>query len=368
MKYQALRIIFGAIAALIALASPAQRRLIDAVTSDPLPSAAITDRNGNMFALTDREGNIPDIPADRLPVTFSYSGYAPLEVSSVGDGDIAMTVRLYELDEVVVQPGDHPLMHIKAYVRSITTTTGATDSMTIFKESIVDYLRPVGKSKVKGWNKPRTLASRTYMRHTDSSGLDSVSDKVDELLLFEDLFARFPDISGLSKRINNNTGIAGSDTVMGKYYPRLILNRTGDYVRAFSDNLADEKDHTMSPWLAKALGMTMDVHEANCSLLLDVADDMPLGISSINSFSYSMDVMCRGKLFKSLFRTSGPVKLTTYSEVYVIDREYLTDEDARDLKENAPKVKQSEIAAPEGVPEPHPAIIGIVKRVDDLRR
>ncbi len=122
-------------------------RLIDAETKTFLPLASITDRSGNVVGMTDKSGEIPLLPKERYPITFNYMGYEPLQLNKVADEDVKMILQEYELPEIVISPGARPLLHLTGYMRELTSVLSSSDSVTIFKESVVDFLVPVKKQK-----------------------------------------------------------------------------------------------------------------------------------------------------------------------------------------------------------------------------
>lgn len=65
-----------------------------------------------------------------------------------------------------------------AYVREYSTLSTYSDTVTLFREKMVDFMIvPDRKMKFRGWTSPRLLTSRSYYRFTDGEGLDSVSDR-----------------------------------------------------------------------------------------------------------------------------------------------------------------------------------------------
>lgn len=67
-------------------------------------------------------------------------GYEPLQLNKVADEDVKMIQRDIELPEIIIIPGSRPLLHLTGYMREITSILSSSDSVTIFKESIVDFI------------------------------------------------------------------------------------------------------------------------------------------------------------------------------------------------------------------------------------
>lgn len=340
-------------------------RLIDASTNAPLPLASITDRSGNVVGMTDKTGEIPKLPKDRYPVTFNYMGYAPLQVLKPTEDDVRMIQQNYELPEIVIIPGSRPLLHLTGYMREITSVLSSSDSVTLFKESVVDFLVPVEKSKVKGWNKARELASKTYVRMSNSSGLDSVSTNHEyEFMLWGNRKSLIPSATKIPDIIKG-TDVA-CDTIIGKYYPKIIWWKNGEVTRWYGDALANEKNHITSPLALKLFGLTTDVTEISDNYVFDTPDSDFISPMDLRQVSVTIDMLARGKLFKKTLDSSSPVNVRTYMELYLTDREFLSEEEGKSLKKEIPTIETSDIVAPANANPLHPAIIRTVERVNSL--
>lgn len=340
-------------------------RLIDAETKTFLPLASITDRSGNVVGMTDKSGEIPLLPKERYPITFNYMGYEPLQLNKVADEDVKMIQRDIELPEIIIIPGSRPLLHLTGYMREITSILSSSDSVTIFKESIVDFLVPVEKSKGKGWSKPRELASKTYVRMTNSSGLDSVSTSHEyKFMLWGNRLSLIPHATKIPDKIKGVD--LACDTVMGKYYPKIIWWKNGDVTRWHGDALANEKNHVTSPWALKLFGLTTDVTEISENFVFETPDGDFIGPSDLRQVSITIDMLAKGKLFKKTLDSSSPVNVRTYMELYLTDREFLSEEEGKSLKKEIPSIESSGILAPTNANPLHPAIMRTVERVNSL--
>lgn len=336
------------------------RRLVDAETGAGLPLASVTDSRGNVVALTDKEGAIPDVPQRLFPLTFSYVGYSPVQVAALGEEDVVMTPCVYQLPDMVISPGDRPVVYLKGYMRAVTTLFGSSDSITLLKEGIVDFLIPVGKTKVKGWNKPRELASKAYERSVNRDGLTSVRGESDyPFMIWTDKFPLLP-----SDVKSNNPKVHADSVVNGKYGVKMTRRRQGDTMRVYSDGLADRENHVMSPSMLKLLGMTTDFTDISIGYVYTLEEDgscRPLDISQI---SVSLDMTIRGKLIKTAFHSDSPVDVKCYVEVYITDREYLSTDEAKYLSKHKPTLTRADVKAPAGVPPLHPALQSLVNQVE----
>lgn len=341
-------------------------RLVDALTDSALPLASISDSGGNVIGMTDRNGEIPELSPKSYPVTFSYLGYAPIESRTQLTDDVKMIPKNYVLPEIVIIPGARPLLHLTGFMRETASVLCASDSVTLIKESIVDFLVPVEKSKVKGWRDVRELASKTYVRMTNNQGLDSVSDRhqYDMMLMASDFMA-IPASIKIPESIKGKK--IACDTIMGKYTPKNIWMKNDAVTRCYRDGLADNKDHTMSPFLFKLFGLTTDFKDMSVNYVFATSDSDELKPTDLQQVSLSLNLIARGKMFKMAMGNSSSMDVRSYVELYLTDREFLSDEEGKDLKKNPPVIKASDIVAPADATPVLPAIRSIVERVNSQR-
>ncbi len=360
--------IFLLLTVLLSMAKTAESRplLVDKETGEPLVLASITDRNGTMIALTGNDGVIPELPANAFPVTFSYLGYVPLEIDSVNSENIRMVPKTLDLSEIIVSPGMRPLLHITGYMREYVSSFGSKDSLTIYKEAIVDFLIPIDKTKIKGWQKPRILTSNTYSRHTNADGLDSVSRYADEIFLMSYNLNVFPtstsNVLNLPEKIANTSGIA-SETVFTKKKTKMDWQKNGNVIRMNHDIMTQYPNHVYTPNALKVIGATTDFTEALSSYVFINSDgENAITPADLSQISLSLKMTGRGKAYKWAFNTQTPLDMRSYIEIYITDREYVSEEEAKELKKNPPVIN-SGISTPKGVAAPHSGIQKIVKRV-----
>lgn len=360
------KVFLAVLLALLTIAEGSAQRLVDNATRSPLPMASITDCRGNVVGMTNQEGVIPSISADRFPVTFSYIGYRSLELRQPVTDDVGMTPLVYELSDVVVRPQDRPMLHVTAYVREVSSLFGSSDSVTVFAERIVDYMLPVGKTRFKGWVFPRKLATKAYTRMTNAEGRDSVCRGVEgDAMLWSNTAAVLFSSFYFPASMNNSDVVSAVDTVMGKYAPKFIWQKSGGVVRCFADALADSKEHVFSPKFFKLLGFTTDITDMTRNYVFHVGGGN-LSLTDMTSMSISMDMRLRGKMYKKFANSSEPIIDKSYIEVYFTDYEYLSVEEAKKLKKERPVVSEADVIAPPGVPELHPGVRQIVERVEAL--
>ena len=343
----------------IAFATNAGVRIIDKETEEPLAKASVFDKNGKFIAVTDDNGIVPsNVTNSSYPLNVRYVGYEPKDVVSPDEGDIKLEETSYELPEVIVDSESHNHMVITAYVRNYITRATEKDTIVSFEEQIVDFMFPVTKkSKVKGWNKARVLAQRTYdwgknskrdtVRYTEDTKGSSYSFNLDDKFVVPEAMA---------------AGNAIKETMPGKFNDKETWQKRGDTYFLEKDGLADYKDHINKPALAKLLGLTMymDLDEAKYKFHENGKNKFSPEDVLEASVNYHMNLS--GKGIKYAYDTKDPIDLYGYGEMFVIDRSYLTAEDAKELKKNPPVINMN-FKAPENIPLPPPQMIKIKERV-----
>lgn len=361
MKKSILTIILWAVVSMLGYA----QRLVDAETQTPLPWATITDKDGNVIGRTNQDGMIPEISQDRFPVTLVCIGYQPVTVESLSGKDIAMELMDYDLPEVTISPVGRPFLRILGYLRVVTSVKGSPSSVTAFKESIVDFLLPVEKkTKTKGWYRSRDLASKKYMRKTGANGVDSIGyDKDLDFLLSIGNVVGFPQkTNNLAKALKLNDKAMNGGTVMGKYAPKTVVQRSGNNFHLFMDGLADHKGHRFSPWQLKLLGFTTEFTDMHINGLFRTDNNDEILITDVQQFSLAINALVRSRFARKKFHSTEPLDAKLYVEFFVTGREYLTEEEAEELRKEPPTVSASDIKAPAEAPALHPGIQEIIDR------
>ena len=153
--------------------------------------------------------------------------------------------RVSDLPEVLVEAKKNSVLHILAYMREYSTLSGYSDTITLFREKMVDFMIPAGDERgFKGWRSPRVLNSRSYYRFSDSNGLDSVSDRCNHHFTWSDwigMIHRTKLPASLSEKL------AGMDTIAGKYSAAEIWAREGDAVTIDINVLASPESRKWVP-------------------------------------------------------------------------------------------------------------------------
>lgn len=128
------------------------------------------------------------------------------------------------------------------------------------------------------------------------------------------------------------------------------------------------KNHVYTPNALKLLGATMDITEAMDNYTFVKEDNYnKLSPADVRQISRSMKMIGRGKVWRWSFGTKNPIDMRYYAEIYVLNREYVTEAEAKELKKETPVVSAERIVAPNGTPDLHPGIQSIVNRINSRR-
>ena len=154
-----------------------------------------------------------------------------------------------ELPEFVYESNRLKALHLLAYVREYSSITTYTDTVSMYREKLVDYMIPPRKkSRFKGWRIPRILSSRSYYHFINDQGLDSVSSLYNQHFSWSDWVGLPPTVE-LPERLRYAEN--ASDTLFGKYSATEIWNLTNDTVSVRVDVLADTVSKRWVPTMSQ---------------------------------------------------------------------------------------------------------------------
>ena len=350
-----------------ALAARAQRTVVaDSVTRLSLPSASVFDRDGRFAGISRADGRLPYVSPAAYPLTIRYIGYKEKVVPMTGNDTIFMQELSRELSEVVVESRSHKVLHMLAYVREYSTLTTYTDTVSLFREKMVDYMLPEGDTgSFKGWSNPRVLASKSYYRFTDAKGLDSVSDRCNHHFSWADWMWARVDVTlpGALRGVE-----VASDTVNGRYQPAEIWVRNGSRVVVDVDVMADARSRRWVPGLLPFFRKDVDFEQVRVRFDYDnVAQDsvMPADLAG---YSFDIESNGRGHGMFMFNRVDQPYCVSTYGEVDVIDKEYVTVTEARKWEKRQMSGRDIAIFEPAEAPALQPAVVELVDRVNSIDR
>lgn len=335
--------------------------IVDGETGQPLSKASIFDKFGLFIGIADDEGNIPlSIPITSYPLNIRYVGYEPIEVTTPNEGVLAMQESTFMLPEIIVDEVSRNLLYLQVYVRDYVTIENSTDTVGQYSEQIVDYVIPIAKkTKFKGWKKPRVLATKKYKKIKK----DRKQSSVDTLTYNDNPDKYSPGFSIAEKFTVPEQLLSGEQTefiINGKYGPSEKWTALGNNYLYEIDHLADNKDHVFAPAFLKLLGASASqtTNEANYKF---EKGNKGVSVENLIEASQVWDIILQGKIFKKASGQKEDSKMKSYSEMYVIDRAYLTAEEAKELKSNPPVIEK--FILPEGLPSPPKAMAELKEAV-----
>ena len=308
-------------------------KVIDDESRMPLARVSIFDHTGKMIATGDDNGSLPDLYPGAYPLTLRSLGYSDKKVSSPGDTVIEMTCMAYDLPEVKVDTRRRPILHLTGYLREISSMSSSFDTVMLYREKWVDFMIPAEKEKhFKGWTDPRILKSKSYYKFTDAWGRDSVSDRINHHFSWSDWLSLPPRVNQ-PKMIVRNRQI--SDTIMGKYSSAEVWRRDSTNIRVDVDVLADTLRGKWAPRLNSRLWRDLDFERLLLTFEYSDCDTFSVKPQNIDRMSCYIESMGRGHdMFRFKTRYDNILNVTTYVDLVIADREYLTVKDAKRMEKD----------------------------------
>lgn len=358
-------VIIALILTALGLTTMAQAVVVaDSVTRQPLPGATVFDSRGSAVGMCGADGRLPYIPATAYPVTVRYLGFGEKTLAMAPSDTVFLKENLLELPEVVIESRQHKVLHILAYVREYSTLTSYTDTVFLFREKMVDYmLVPDRKMKFRGWSTPRILKCKSYYRFTNDLGLDSVSDRSNHHFSWSDWVGVVP-VRKMPGGLESTE--RGTRTLYGKYSPKEVWTRNDGRVTVDVNVLADTTSRKWVPGLAGFFSDGLDFEEFRIRFNYDnVAGDTVTPLD-LTGYSFNIESAGRGH---AMFRFNRPDErffVSTYAEVYMLDKEYITVKEAKKWEKHNFNDDRIEIYEPAEAPELQPAILALIGRVDSI--
>lgn len=322
--------------------------IVDAEDSTPLVASTVFAKSGAILGLTDDNGNISIQSDNDYPITVRCLGYEP-QLCQKGDSIAVMQHSLFNLREVVVTPVDRPICRLICYVREYVSGVTGNDTLMNYGEHMADFFLPT-RDKVKGFkakSTPRFLRSRIYTRMANSEGLDSifVPEYRDDTFSWEDM------VEMPYKSVTETESIragAKNDSIKGKHGLKHLIRKIGETYSLQTDYLADTKSHTISPLIFKLLGLTIEFNELQGNWIYHANDKGVYSPADILSGTFSLSVIGKGRWIKKAFKTDSPVQMYSFYEIYPVEVEYLTVDEAKESYKNPAKepMRVSEYATP----------------------
>ena len=258
-------------------------------------------------------------------------------IERAADKTWEMTPMSYELEEVVIVPVKRNILKQTFYVREYFSMSNETDTVTFFTEHMADRFLPATKdAKFSGSSSLRILDSHQY-EHYQLFGKDSVCTQPERMFpsmvtIFEPL-DREIKVPESFKEQENGIKIHEKEGKSGK---ELILKQNDQTFTIILDGLADTKEHTMSPWPLKLLGVTMEFNQLYVTQAYRVNDKGVYLPKDVLEASFVMQADGRGKYLRKALKSDKPIIIRSMVELYAVDREYLSKEEAKDEYKNKP--------------------------------
>ncbi len=337
----------------------------DSLSHFPIENASVFDRRGVFVGASNSRGHIPYIAPDDYPITLRYLGYMEQRLTSAGADTIFMQENPAQLPEVVVESKRQRMLHVLAYVREYSTLSTYTDTVTMFREKMEDFMLPVdGYSGYKGWRSPRIIKSQSYYHFTNANGLDSVSDRCHNHFTWSDWIGILPEAELPPGLVGVEAGV---DSVPGKYGPSEIWIKTGDRVSINLNLLADKSARKWVPGLSPFFS-NGNIDFERFRLRYNYGDIVDAAVSPVDLTGYTFNVESRGRGHE-MFRFHRPVApffVTTYTEVYMLDKEYITVKEAKKWERHKFKPDEIQIYEPAEAPPLEASVQRIIDRVNNI--
>lgn len=327
----------------------AQITIVDATDQSPVSAASIFDSSGNMVGFTWSDGTLSEIPDSSYPITIRCLGYEQLTIDTPKEQVWAMTPSIYELDEVVVVPVERNILKQLFYVREYFSMNFDQDTISFFVEHMADRFVPTKKgTKFKESASLRILASRNYARYR-IEGKDSVMAGAE--LGLPSLLS-IVDLNNEAIKAPKSFKTAGNAPQYyeekGKSGAAHIMKQNSQTFTSIEDALALKKGHTWTPWSFKLLGYTTQINQLYFTHAYRRNEEGTYLPKDLTEASFVMDALGSGKRIRKAFDSDEPIAIKTMIELYIVDRDFLSTEEAKDEYNNKPTSTQFII--PEAVP------------------
>lgn len=341
--------------------------VIDSNDNSPLNGCTVISSNGLILGSTDSNGSLNADYKD-FPLTFKSLGFSTKFVEDNTIDTVFMEPAVYPLQEVVINPGDRPITRVLAYIREYCTGATNKDTLQMYSEYMFEYFFADGK--VKGFDKTHQTGISRYVqrygRIAKSNGTDSVmrpkyGDNM-TAISFVDNMVFIPNEQKEETEILKH-GQQNIDTIWGKYYPKFIYRKTDKNFFIDCDALSDYKEHKVSPWFFKILGMTMDMHKAEWSVMYHNNGTSKYNLNDFIYGIYNISVKGKGKQLKKMIGVDDVIDIDCYMELYPVEITYLTTEEYKEIKREYFD-RKSELIRPENLTPIPPSVQSLVDRIN----
>jgi hypothetical protein len=336
----------------------------DSVTRAPLSNASIFNQKGRFIGTSGANGAIFCASDSDYPITVRYMGYDERTIPYEYSDTIFLIENMPELPEVVVEAKQQRMLHILAYVREYSTLTSYTDTVTMFREKMVDFMLPTDeKTRFKGWHYPRLLNTRSYYQFTNANGLDSVSDRCNHYFTWSDWIGLIPNTQIPLNLVNTENS---TDTIFGKYSPTEIWIKNSDRLAVDVDVMADTTSRRWVPNISHFFKKDdTDFEQFRLKINYDNVISNEVGPLELTGYSYNIESRGRGRGMFQFSRHDQPFFVTTYAEVYILDKEFITVKEAKKW-DKLNLSEEIEIFEPEEAPDLSASTLALIDSVNNI--
>lgn len=336
----------------------------DSLYRAPLPNASVFDRRGRAAGICGPDGRLPYVSPPDYPITIRYIGYNDKVLPYADYDTVFLQENITQLPDLVVSSKDRRMLHILAYVREYSSVSTFTDTVTLFREKTVDFLVPLEqKLKKAGWTSPRVLASQSYYRFTDHMGLDSVSNRCNNHFSWGDWIGVMPP-SELPRSFWGRE--TATDTVKGKYSAAEIWKRRPDRVTLDVDVLADTTARKWVSNLSQFFRNNLDFERFRISYIFGSPAEESVGPLDLNYYSFNIESNGRGLEMFKFNRRDQQFFVSTYGEVYVLDKQIVPWKEAKRLERIDVSADDMCIIVPDDAPELSEETLNLIGRVNSV--
>lgn len=316
--------------------------VVDEGDKSPVIGATVIGKSGIILGQTDNYGHISIANRGELPITIRCMGYEQLEYSGLGD-TIALTPAQYQLGEVVVSPAERPITRVICFGREYCTGVTAGDTMQLYCEYMAEAF--IVDGKVKGYKKSdadiKVKNTKMYARIAKNDGCDSIfkPNKDDDvtMLTWFPFLAAFP--KNAIKMSEAMLSGAETDTIMGKYAPKIMYRKKNNTFTRSIDFLSDFESGEWSPGILKLLGMTVDFQNFTINDSYALNDKGTYGLYDFANAIYNIHILARGKIIKKAMHTKDAIEMDSFFEYFPVEITHCTVEEYKELrsdKDNIP--------------------------------
>lgn len=344
----------------------AKKCVVDAQDKNPISSACIFDAEGNMIGVTWLDGDFTNFPESVYPITIRCIGYEQLVIERPEQKTWEMTPIAYELSEVVIVPVKRNILKQIFYVREYFSMYTDNDTVTTFKEHMAHRFAPATEdAKFSGSTSLRVLDTHHYSRYKLADKDSIITDpKATFPSMITVLDLNDEDVTA-HESFKESSSMPKIYEEPGKSGIALIQKQNAHTFTTIEDVLSEKKGHKYSPIALKALGMGMEFNQLYTTHIYRANDKGIYQIKDLLEVSLVMEADGTGKLLRKIYNSDKPVDIRCMIEIYVVDKEYLSQEEAKEEYKNPPT--SVEFVIPSTVPPLNEATQRIVDRTHALR-